>query len=388
MGAPSQGEAGTALRFSAFFAAIFASVGIQMPFWSVWLKAQGLSAPQIGDLMALVLTVKIVAGPLIGHWADRSGRPVGVMAALSVLVLAGFAGFALAEGGLLAIVLLSVLTLTAFQALIPIGQSEAMAAVDAGRLDYGRSRLWGSVAFIAASTLGGVAVARHGIALVPALLAGLALAGLVATALLPRRPLAPTRRGEGRSWRRLLGDPAFGLFLLIFALLQASHAVLLAFASIHWRDLGFGADAIGSLWSVGVLAEIAVFAAGGWLLARLGGVGLLALGCAGAVIRWAGLAEAESYSSLLALQALHGLTFGAAHLGAMRLLARIAPAGAAATAQSLTAAVAGGIASAAGMALAGRLYGDWGADAFLWMLPPAALALLLCWPLTRRLGRP
>lgn len=384
--APPNGEPAAAPRFALYFAMVFASVGIQMPFWSVWLKAQGLSAPAIGDLMALVLWVKIAAGPLIGHAADRSGRPVTVMLVLAAVTAAGFAGFVLFDG-LFALVLLSVVTLTAFQALIPIGQSEAMAAEARGELDYGRSRLWGSVAFIAASSLGGLIVARYGIALVPALLVVLSLAGLAAVAGLPgRRVRGPSRPPRG-AWRRLLGDRTFALFLAMLAGLQASHAVVLAFASIHWRALGHSAGEIGALWSTGVVAEIAVFAAGGWLVARLGGVGLLALGAAGAVARWAGLAFAESLPVLFALQALHGLTFGAAHLGAMRVLVRVAPAGTAATAQSLTAAVAGGAASAIGMALAGRLYEAWSGTAFLWMLLPAGLALCLCWPLARRVPR-
>jgi PPP family 3-phenylpropionic acid transporter len=82
---------------------------------------------------------------------------------------------------------------------------------------------------------------------------------------------------------------------------------------------------------------------------------------------------------LIAVQILHALTFGAAHLGAVHFIARHAPQGLAATAQGLYAALSGGLAMGLAILLAGRLYESFAAQAFLAMavLSAAGLALAL-----------
>jgi PPP family 3-phenylpropionic acid transporter len=70
---------------------------------------------------------------------------------------------------------------------------------------------------------------------------------------------------------------------------------------------------------------------------------------------------------------LHGLTFGATHLGAVHYVAASVPQHLAGTAQALYAAVMSGIAMGAATLLAGRLYASIGGQAYLAM---AALALI------------
>ena len=63
------------------------------------------------------------------------------------------------------------------------------------------------------------------------------------------------------------------------------------------------------------------------------------------------------------LQCLHGLSFGATHLGTLAFIGRAAPAGLAATAQGYLA-VSIGVAMAAATGLSGLLYGRFGAAAY------------------------
>jgi len=83
------------------------------------------------------------------------------------------------------------------------------------------------------------------------------------------------------------------------------------------------------------------------------------------------MAGAVSLPLLLAVQLLHALTFGAAHLGAMHFMARALPAQWSATGQSLYAATVSGIGFGLVMAASGTLYAAFGAGAYLAM---AALA--------------
>jgi len=256
----------------------------------------------------------------------------------------------------------------------------ALAAAYAGRLDYGRIRLWGSLGFIAATLLAGRLVTLAGIDSVALLLAGAAALILAACAALP----AP-RRGRDATPRagalRALARPSFLLFLLAAALIQGSHAVYYGFGTLYWRRLGIADDVIALLWAEGVVAEIALFYWGAPLLRRLGPAGLLALGGGGGLLRWSLTGFVASLPALALLQLLHGLTFGAAHLGAMHHLARNLPPAQAATAQALYATVVGGLGQGLLMLVAGALYGAVAGKAYLAMAAVAAaggaLALLL-----------
>ena len=159
------------------------------------------------------------------------------------------------------------------------------------------------------------------------------------------------------------------------------------FGTIAWRRIGFDDTVIGMLWTLGVVAEIGLF----WIAGRLGRFGsapvLLALAGIGAMVRWPLTAIADTVAMAAALQILHALTFGAAHLGSMRFLQDNAPPGLEATAQALYYALVTGVLMGTFMPLAGLLYEAEGMAAYhamggLGVVTLAATAVLV------RLGRP
>ena len=83
-----------ALRYAAFYGAVFLAVGVYQPFWPVFLKSRGLSAAEIGLVFALTSWIRIVTTPAIAQIADRSGRAkatlVVVAAALCIVFFTGF----------------------------------------------------------------------------------------------------------------------------------------------------------------------------------------------------------------------------------------------------------------------------------------------------------
>ena len=62
---------GISVRLAFFYGAVFALIGIHLPFWPVWLAAKGLGATEIGALIAAGVGVKVFFNPLIAHVADR-----------------------------------------------------------------------------------------------------------------------------------------------------------------------------------------------------------------------------------------------------------------------------------------------------------------------------
>ena len=60
-----------ATRLAALYGAIFVVLGIQLPFFPVWLKAKGLDDGMIGVVLATPIVVRVFSVTLAAHVADR-----------------------------------------------------------------------------------------------------------------------------------------------------------------------------------------------------------------------------------------------------------------------------------------------------------------------------
>lgn len=366
------------VRLAAFYAASFLIVGIQLPFWPVWLSGRGLDASEIATVFAAALWAKVAVTPAIGALADRLGGRRAVMVGLAATAL-GFYVALLPAAGFWPILWLSLAAGVAQSALMPLGDSITLAAVRERGFDYGRIRVWGSVSFIVAALASGLILAvlpgaAPGNRVLWLVLGGIVLLLGACLALPPAgSPLAATAR-----WAALAGFAAnrrFWLFVVSASALQSSHQLYYGFGTLYWRRLGFSAPVIGALWAEGVLAEIALFWLGGRLTARLGPFGLMALSGIAGIVRWSLAGILPGLPAAAMLQLLHALTFGAAHLGAMMHLSRTVPPDAAASAQTLYAAVSAGLGSGLVMLGAGALYARFGGHAYLFMAGLSALGL-------------
>lgn len=361
-----------AWRLCLFFAATFMMVGIHVPFWPVWLKDRGFDADDVGMMLFAVSLGRMVAAPVLGMVADRFGSRRRVLIAVSAGLLpvtwahgqvAGFdgqLGLHLLAGFLIA-------------ALIPLGDNLALMAERDKGVDYARARAWGSMGFILTSLGAGLILTGRDTDLVlPILMAVIALLVVAAWALpdlesglAPHH--APAPGSTGRNLKNLLANPVFVTGIFCSGILQSSHAALYGFASLHWREAGHSETVIGLLWTEGVLVEIALFYAASRYLGHLKSTTLFMIAAAGGMLRWTGLSLFDDLGMLVILQAGHALTFACTHLGAMRFLANNVPQASSATAQSLHAALVGGVFMGGSMWASGRLYESIGGQAFLAM---------------------
>ena len=370
-----------ALRLAFYYATLFATVGIHLPFWPVWLADRGLSASEIGLVAAFTYLSRMFVNPVVGAIVDRRGdrrRPMVLLAAAAALVWVLFAVI----HGLVPILAVTLLGVGLWAGIMPVGDSLSMMAASHWQLDYGRVRLWGSAAFIIAATLGG----RLLLTVPPAILVWLVAGGLAATAgacaLLPDLR-GPVTGGRPPPLAPLLTSRPFLLFLAATSLNQGAHTVYYAFATLHWRAAGIADDTIGLLWSEGVVAEIALFALSAPLIRRLGPAGLLLVAMTAGILRWLVLGATTQIPILAAVQVLHAATFGCAHLGAMHFLQRAVPPGLNVRAQGLYAATAMGIVPGLMSPVTGWLYQHGHGQAFSVMAGLSAAAALAAWGLSR-----
>lgn len=353
----------------------------------VWLSWRTLSADQIAILLATPLYIRIVFTPVISFVADLLGNRRGIVIALAWGSLGSFALLWVSDGFwqmMLAIALLAVNWTT----IMPLVETIAISGIRKSGLDYGRVRLWGSLTFIGASLAAGIVIQfRDAGTVLPMLMTATALlifaAYLVPRDVEPKRQGSPVRRLRLRHAFALARAPLFLLFLLAAAMIQGSHALLYAFGSLHWRAQGFSGGTIGALWSIGVIAEVALFAVSGRLVSYVGSTRLMVLAGGAAVVRWAVLALDPPLLATGLVQTLHALSFGATHLAAIHFLTHAVPEDRSATAQGLYAAVVAGLVLGSVTIACGPLYEAYGGQAYAAMvllagIGTAAAALLGC----------
>lgn len=359
---------GFATRLAALYAAMFAVLGVQLPFFPVWLKAKGLDAGTIGLVLAAPIVVRVFAITFAARVADRHDA---LRAAIMVASAASVLGYALVgvSSGALAILASYMAASLAFTPLTPLSDAYALKGLAARGRAYGPVRLWGSAAFIVGTFIAGVAsdmiAARD---LIWLIVAGYGVNAVVALMLAPLDTGAPQAIETPKPTQKLLRDKAFIAAIVAASLLQSSHAVYYGFSALAWRAAGFDGTSIAALWALGVIAEIVLFASQARLPALMTPAVLLIVGGLGGALRWTAMALDPPAVLLPFLQLLHALSFGATHLGTLGFVASRAPAGRVATAQAYLA-VALGTTMAGATALSGVLYEGYGSLAY------AAMAL-------------
>lgn len=372
---------GFAQRMALFYASTFVAMGVHLPFLPVWLAAKGLESQTIGVLLALPIILRLLVIPLATRAADRHDALWAVIMTATLVGLIGFGALGL-TGTTLAIAVLYPPAATAFMLLFVLSDVYALRGLAPRRHAYGPVRLWGSAAFIVTNLAAGylldLMAARD---LIWLIVGAMALCFAAAWAL---PPLAPSHHGHGSGEgmagaaspaRVLLRDPAFIAVAAAASLIQGSHALYYGFTTIDWQAAGYGGGTIGVLWGLGVLAEIVLFALSARLPAAFTPTVLILIGGAGALVRWTAMALGPPGALLPFLQCLHGLSFGATHLGTLAFIGHAAPAGLAATAQGYIA-VSMGMAMAAATGLSGLLYGRFGTGAYAAMALIAAAGLV------------
>lgn len=341
----------------AMFLTYFAYVGLMGPYFGLWLESAGMSIVQIGLLLSVPPWLRIVAPPYWGWLADRTGRQVGLLRISAVgslalmLMLPWVSGMPALMAWLLILGFVSA-------AQGPIGEALALKQSNGEPGRYGRIRLWGSVGYIVTVTLGGWVLDRAGVHTLPWMMA-CGLAGFLLVTLLMRDPPAASRRDVVRaSLGRRLREPAVLAFLASAFLMVFAHGALYAFWSIYLERQGYSRTAIGLIWALGVLAEIALFAWQRVLFERFDAMRVLQLSFVVCALRFAliGWSDSAPWELVLGTQLLHAITFGAHHSASMAVLHRWFDASQQARAQAAFIVVAYGLGGGLGAVGAGWLW--------------------------------
>lgn len=361
-------------RLALFYAGFMFVLGMQVPFLPLWLQSRGLASQEIAFVLAAPIVVRMFVTPIVSRLVDRHSDTRRALVFASFASVAGFAVIGIAEGFFQILLAFSV-TAILFTPIGALADAYALTGLQSRYSAYGSVRLWGSVAFLIANLFAGAllsVIAVH--AFIWAIVLALAAMSLFAGLLAP----LPVQLGEPTAatpvslnfWRL----PQFLLIAAAASLIQASHSIYYTFSAVAWTAGGLGSAAVGTLWAIGIGAEIVFFAVSG-RLARYP-IALIGVGAAGALLRWTVMGLNPPVLVLPLVQCLHALSFGATHLGSIQYAGRAAQSRQSATAQADFGAVLA-FGGAATTAFSGVLYSAIGGSAYLVMAGMAGIGAIL-----------
>ena len=303
-------------RLSGYYFFYFAFVGAFSPYFGLYLQSVGSSAAEIAMLMSLMSVMRMVAPALWGWLADRMGTRTPIVRLSALLSLLGFSGFLLSDAYLG--LFLSMAFLSFFwSAALPLVETLTFSHLKGQASRYGNIRVWGSVGFV--FSVLGLGYLLDGLPVRALLWITLAiLGGILAFALaIPeaeKSAALPQPQALGEILRR---PEVMGLLAACF-FMSAAHGALYVFYSLHLVAHGYSKTLVGWMWTLGVVAEIAVFIGMPQLLKACSLRTLLVFSFAAAVLRFLLIGwGADSLALLLFAQLLHGATFGAYHAAAV-----------------------------------------------------------------------
>ncbi len=365
----------------------YAAVGSFLFYFAPYLRGLGFSGAQIGAVIMAAQIVSAFAALGWGAVADRLGDPARTLRLCAAGALVAACGLPFARTPLQVGLVLSLAT-TCSGSVVPLVDS---VTVEALRMGYARTRLFGSVGFIVAAQGLGLLLSARGDrpadAVMPLAFLACTLGYAVTAQTLPRVSSAHERLRFADA-AALFGNVPLLALLGICALHWACCAPYHLMFGVLIRDRGFSSSLTGLGSALGVLAEVFALLLFPSLERRWSLRALLGAAFAATVLRWLLVARAQSAAGLVLLQLLHGFTFGLWWGCAVEAMARLVPARLRASGQALFSAVVFGIGNAAGTAFAGIGYDRFGSAAPLFTvaalveLAPLLLVLLLARPLS------
>lgn len=308
-------------RLSKFYFVYFASLGIFLPYWAIYLKSLGFNIAEIGQLIAMIPATKVIAPLLWGWIADKTGKRVRVVRITSLLAIVLFAAI-LRVDDYWSMVAITLAFSFFWNASLPLFEAVTLAFLGNNPYRYSLIRLWGSIGFIVTVTIAGIALDYYPPIILPLFALGCLLLLWIISLTLPEPEVAikPTIKGQ---LGRILCQRNIVALLLVYFLIQLSHGPYYTLFSLFLKQKAYSGTAIGLLWATGVIAEIVLFLFMPFFLNRYKLRSIILISILLSILRWSLISQYADYPIILYFaQGLHAASFGSAHVAAVHMIHR------------------------------------------------------------------
>ncbi len=365
-------------KLSGFYFFYFASLGVLIPYWSLYLKSLGFNSFTIGGLIAILPATKLIAPYICGWLADHTRRSMLIIRVTSILALLSFSLVFVSQQ--LSWLIFAMLLFSFFwNAILP--QFEAMTlnhlGNDAHR--YSMIRLWGSLGFIVIVVLMGDLLQHDETDLIPLVVLIAFFCISLSSFIVPEKLNTP--HAEYSPIWHVIKQPKVLAFLVVCFLMLCSHGPYYTFYTIYLQEQGYSSYTIGVLWAVGVLAEVIIFLLMHRLLPVFGARKLLIATLLLTTLRWLIIGFFVNDLSMLFLaQLIHAFSFGVFHSVGISLVHEYFTGSHQGRGQAIYSSTSYGAGVAVGSLVSGLVWDQWGASVlFVFASCCTILALGIVW---------
>jgi PPP family 3-phenylpropionic acid transporter len=356
-------QVGPAAQIQVLFVLFGPEIAAFFPFLALYLEQHhGLTAAQIGLVIAFSAAARTVANPIWGHYADtRLGRRT-----ILQVCLAGSAAAALVlniQWAFAGVVIAAVVQSTFF-----IGQGSNIDAISLAYLgdermsEYGRIRGWESLSYAAACLVFGAILQAAGMAWAMPLYAASALLVLAWTTRLPHdRPTKLEDHGRlGAVGAVFREAPRFWGYLGAVLLVWTGFNLAWNFISLRIADEGGGALLVGLGTALGGLIEVPTMRASTRLQQRFGLRRVYMAGCLVYAIGFVLWGAVSNPTALSVLTVFEGVGFSLLFTTGIVVVGRLVPAHLYSTGIGIANMVGFGLGTIVGAGMGGFVYDSLG----------------------------
>ena len=369
-------------RLSGFYFFYFASLGVLIPYWSLYLKSLGFNSLTIGALVAILPATKLIAPYIWGWLADHTRRSMLIIRIASILALISFSLVFVSQQ--LWWLMFAMLLFSFFwNATLPQFEAITLNHLGDDSHRYSMIRLWGSLGFIVIVVLMGDLLQRYETDVVP-LIVLIAFVCIVLSSFTVPEKLNTPHVNHSPIWF-VIKQPKVLAFLAVCFLMLCSHGPYYTFYTIYLQEQGYSSYIIGVLWAVGVLAEVIIFLIMHRLLPFFGRRKLLITTLLLTTLRWLLIGFFVNDLSMLFLaQLIHAFSFGVFHAVGISLVHEYFTGSHQGRGQAIYSSTSYGAGVAVGSLVSGMVWDQWGASVlFVFASCCTLVALGIVWKFVR-----
>jgi len=365
-------------RLSGFYFFYFASLGVLVPYWGLYLKSLGFTSLAIGSLVAILPATKLIAPYLWGWLADHTRRSMLIIRLSSLLALLSFS-LVFIDQQLWWLTIAMLLFSFFWNATLPQFEAITLNHLGDDAHRYSMIRLWGSLGFIIIVVLIGDLLDGYGADIIPLVVLFTFVFILISSFIVPEKLNKP-HTDHAPIWE-VIRQPKVQAFLVVCFLMLCSHGPYYTFYTIYLEEQGYSPHMVGMLWAVGVLAEVIIFLLMHRLLPAFGTRKLLIITLLLTTVRWLLIGFfVDDLLMLFLAQLIHAFSFGVFHAVGISLAHEYFTGSHQGRGQALYSSVSFGAGVAAGSLISGLFWDQWGAAVlFIFASCCTLVALAIVW---------
>ncbi|TFB14241.1 MFS transporter [Filobacillus milosensis] len=303
--------------------AFHATNTIIISFLPLYLKEQGLSGSEIGWVLAVGPLAAIISQPFWGYMSDKY-KTIKKILLICIFGLILFSSIFLNMTLFVPLLIIGFFFYFFATPIGGLGDSLAQRRADDLEVSFGTIRTWGSIGFATSSLVIGQVLDMFGVEYMIWPYLGFALIALIVTFRLTdvEATKDPVKLSDVRT---LFQNKPFMLFLFFMMFLTIAHRANDSFIGLYIEQLGGSASLVGIAWFIGVMSEALVFALAGRWFRKYHTIIFIIISGILYSFRWFLYAYVDEYWIVIALQVLHGVTFGVLYLASLDYVTRLIP---------------------------------------------------------------